>query len=182
MIKKIVFIGPESTGKSTLCRDVALHYNAEWVKEYARAYLLKNGTNYTLPDLYTIAMGQLQDEDDMYNKLLQRKQSNEKVPLIIDTNLQVIKVWSEYVFNSCNNKILSQIANRPYHLYLLCNTDVPWYKDELREYPAVETRQKLFQYYKETLVEQAVPWVIITGTNFESRMQQAITAIDAILK
>jgi len=55
MVKKIVIIGPESTGKSTLCKSLADHYKTAWVKEYAREYLLNNGTAYSFENLLTIA-------------------------------------------------------------------------------------------------------------------------------
>ena len=59
MLKKIVIIGPESTGKSTLCEQLAAHYKTIWCAEYAREYLLEHGTNYSFDDLLTIAKGQL---------------------------------------------------------------------------------------------------------------------------
>ena len=58
-LKKIVVIGPESTGKSTLCGYLADYYNTLWCPEFARQYLLDNGTTYTIDDLITIAKGQL---------------------------------------------------------------------------------------------------------------------------
>ncbi|MCU0322295.1 MAG: ATP-binding protein [Chitinophagaceae bacterium] len=63
-VKKIVVIGPESTGKSTLCEMLARHYQTEWCAEFAREYLLTNGTNYTFDDLASIAKGQLALEDE----------------------------------------------------------------------------------------------------------------------
>src|SRR5690606_10855899 len=98
-LKKIVIIGPESTGKSTLCEQLAAHYQTDWVREYAREYLLKHGTDYQVEDLWTIAMGQINGEDAMLEKL-KNAPSNPKI-CIIDTDYSVIKVWSEYVFNSC---------------------------------------------------------------------------------
>ena len=62
-LKKIVVIGPESTGKSTLCEQLANHYQTQWCQEFAREYLLKNGTDYSYDDLLTIAKGQLALED-----------------------------------------------------------------------------------------------------------------------
>ena len=186
-LKKIVIIGPESTGKSTLCTQLAEHYKTQWVREYAREYLLKYGTNYKYEDLYTIALGQLKGEEDIIKKLQRPKPStlnflpstlNPK-PLFIDTDLQVIKVWSEFVFNKCDNRILTQIANRQYDLYLLCNTDLPWVKDELREYPDLETREKLYYYYKETMINQPVPWEEISG-NDEKRLQKATSAVNKL--
>src|SRR5690349_14671286 len=63
MIKKVVILGPESTGKSTLCALLADHYNTVWVKEYAREYLLTNGTAYTFDNLLDVAKGQLALEE-----------------------------------------------------------------------------------------------------------------------
>ncbi|MBO9660994.1 MAG: ATP-binding protein, partial [Chitinophagaceae bacterium] len=57
MLKKIVIIGPESTGKSTLAAQLAEHYETDWVPEFAREYLLSNGKEYTYEDLLTIAKG-----------------------------------------------------------------------------------------------------------------------------
>ncbi len=179
-IKKIVIVGPESTGKSTLSENLANHFKTEWVREYAREYLDKNGTDYTFENLYDIAQGQLAGEDEALQKLQETNHSNNIVPLIIDTNMYVIKVWSEFVFNKCDNRVLSEIAKRKYDGYILCNTDVPWVQDSMREYPDLVTREKLFHYYKEELSEQQLPWVIITG-NYEERTQQAIDFVQSFL-
>jgi nicotinamide riboside kinase len=60
---------------------------------------------------------------------------------------------------------------------LLCNTDLPWTKDELREYPDLSTRKKLYDIYKDILINQSTPWAEITGTN-EERLQQALTVVN----
>ena len=96
--KKIVVIGPESTGKSTLCEQLATKYNSNWVPEYAREYLMKLGRPYTYDDLLIIARGQLDQEDRITSSL--------KSPLVfIDTDMYVMKVWSEYVFGKCHSFI-----------------------------------------------------------------------------
>ena len=181
MLVKIVTIGPESTGKSMLCTQLAEHFNTRWVPEYAREYLMKHGTKYKYDDLYSIAEGQIKGEESIINKLQSPQPStlNPK-PLFIDTDLTVIKVWSEFVFNKCDNSILTQIANRPYHLYLLCNIDLPWVKDELREYPDLESREKLYHYYKDFLINQHFPWVEISG-NYEERLQKGIDAVNQFI-
>jgi len=204
-IKKIVIIGPESTGKSTLSEQLAAHYKTVWCPEYAREYLLKHGTNYTYDDLLTIAKGQLFLEDkyaQMVNgessKLLTQTSNPDfcdspftihhsqftthRSPLLfIDTDMYVMKVWCEYVFGKCHQYILDQIVEREYDLYLLCNTDLPWTKDELREYPAEEPRKELYNIYEDILINQTVPWVEISGKN-EERLQKAIAAVDALIK
>jgi NadR type nicotinamide-nucleotide adenylyltransferase len=171
--KKIVVIGPESTGKSTLCEQLAKHYNTVWVKEYAREYLLKNGTSYNYENLLDVAKGQLELED--------RDTGNCKSSTIfIDTDMYIMKVWCEFVFNKCHRWILDQIAIRNYDLYLLCNVDVEWVKDELREYPDLKSRQKLYYNYKDIIVNQPIPWVEISG-NYEERLQKAIDGVNKLL-
>ena len=148
--EKVVVLGPESTGKSTLCAALADHYQCSWVPEFAREYLLKLGRPYNYDDLLIIARGQLQAEDEM------TRQSENRF-LFIDTDMYVMKVWCEFVFGKCHAFILDQIAERKYDLYLLCNTDLPWIKDELREYPDLENRKKLFRIYRDLMVNQQTP-------------------------
>jgi NadR type nicotinamide-nucleotide adenylyltransferase len=175
MIKKVVVIGPESTGKSMLCKQLAAHFKTEWVPEYARTFLEEHGTKYNFDDLFKIATGQLAQEDNIVASI----QETQSV-VFIDTDMYVMKVWSEFVFNTCDNRILTQIAKRKYDLYLLCNTDVAWVKDELREYPDLVTREKLFHYYKEAMINQHVPWVEIAG-DYEERLNTAIAAVSKLL-
>lgn len=173
-IKKVVVIGPESTGKSTLCQMLAEHYNTLWVPEYARKYLEKNGTEYSYDDLLTIAKGQIGLEENVTQQLAI---SNQFSPLFIDTDMYVMKVWAEFVFYKCHNWILNRIAERSYDLYLLCDIDLPWVEDALREYPDKKIRKKLFSLYKDLLVNQSTPWHIISG-NYKERLEKAIRFID----
>lgn len=184
MIKKIVTIGPESTGKSTLCKELASYFDTVWCPEYARDYLLNNGKEYSYEDLLNIAKGQIAIENEHLSKLetyaepaLER---GERIPYFIDTDMHVMKVWSQYVFGKCHSFIEEQLASSQYDLYLLCNIDLPWVKDELREYPDVETRRILYLKYKRILEEQSTPWVIISGTEKE-RFNRAVQAVSKLL-
>ena len=176
--RKIVILGPESTGKSTLCQQLASHYKTLWVKEFAREYLLANGTDYSFDNLLTIAKGQIELEESAVRDLQNGAFTS---PLFIDTDMYVLKVWCEFVFDNCHHWILNQVVERKYDLYLLCNIDLPWVADELREYPDLESRERLFHYYKDIMVNQKVPWVSIDG-NYDDRLQKAIIAVDGILK
>jgi NadR type nicotinamide-nucleotide adenylyltransferase len=180
-IKKIVAIGPESTGKSTLSEQLAGHYATEWCPEYARHYLLQQGKNYTYDDLLTIAKGQIELEDKYQSAVMNRGTGPQGTPLLfIDTDMYVMKVWCEFVFGKCHRYILDQIVRRKYDLYLLCNVDLPWTPDELREYPDLETRKKLYNIYKDIMINQNVPWVEISGTH-EERLKNAVDAVERII-
>jgi nicotinamide riboside kinase len=186
-IKRFAVIGPESTGKSTLCSQLAEYYKTIWVPEYAREYLEKNGTEYSFDDLLTIAKGQInleegitnqlsdisaaQSANDIKNRILNVRRQTTNI-LFIDTDMYVMKVWSEFVFNKCHNWILNRIAERNYDGYLLCNTDLPWVKDNLREYPDVETRNRLYHFYKDILINQSVPWIDVSGS-YRERLEKA---------
>ncbi len=184
MIRKVVILGPESTGKSTLCEQLAQHYETRWCPEYARTWLLQNGTQYSFEDLLTIAEGQLQLEDEYTNQLenesLPLLENGGNIPLFIDTDMYVMKVWGEFVFGKCHRFVLDNILKRKYDLYLLCDVDLPWTKDELREYPDIKTRQTLFRMYQDLLINQSTPWSLVTGTG-EERLRSAIRAVDKIL-
>jgi len=192
-LKKIVIIGPESTGKSTLCEGLAAHYGTDWVPEYAREYLLGHGMNYKYEDLLTIARGQASLEDEKATALIHRTIGSAFVgsspgagsparPLLfIDTDLYVMKVWSEFVYGRCDRWILDQIGSRHYDGYLLCRTDLPWVKDELREYPDLVIREKLFHIYRDCLINQSTPWIEIGGQQ-EQRLQTAIAAVEDLIR
>jgi NadR type nicotinamide-nucleotide adenylyltransferase len=172
-MKKVVVIGPESTGKSTLCQQLADHYGLSWVPEYARQYLLQHGMSYTYEDLLTIAKGQLALEDEYASRA-------DGPLLFVDTDMYVMKVWCEFVFGKCHQWILDRIAERNYDVYFLCDIDLPWVQDGLREYPDVANRQKLYQIYKDILVNQSVPWMEISGSEKE-RLQKAILTTNNLL-
>lgn len=171
---KVVIIGPESTGKSTLAAQLADYYKTVWCPEFAREYLRENGSVYTYDDLLNIAHGQINLEDSLKSKATNGY-------YIIDTDMYVMKVWCEVAFNNCHAWILKQIAARQYDLCLLCDTDLPWMPDGLREYPDLEMRQRLFKMYKDILINDGMRWAVISGTPQE-RLQTAITLIDTLHK
>ena len=169
-IKKIVVIGPECTGKSDLSEYLARHYQTAWVKEYARAYLENLNRDYEESDLVKIAHGQIRMEDEwLYeaNKVL-----------ICDTNLLVIKIWSEYKYGHCHEEILQLLHSKTYDLFLLTYIDIPWEADAQREHP--EDREKLWNIYKKTLEKQKVPCVEIRGDR-KQRRAIAVREIDRLI-
>lgn len=169
MIKKVAIVGPESTGKSTLSEKLATHYATEWVREYAREYLNSINRPYNYDDLKYIAQGQLQEED--------RKMEDVKKLLICDTNLLVVKIWSEHAYKKCDPSILKALKERKYDLHLLCNIDVPWVPDPQREHPL--QRKYFFDLYEAELIKQKINYVVIQGKVSE-RFDIAVKAINKL--
>ncbi|NQZ76589.1 MAG: ATP-binding protein [Ekhidna sp.] len=165
--KKIVVLGPESTGKSESCQHLARHYDCEWVPEYARFYLDRLPKKYEQYDLKAIAEGQLAWEDD------KAEYSNEY--LFCDTNLIVIKIWSDHKYGNTDKWIEEQLANRPYDFYLLNNIDIPWTPDPQREHPTM--RKHFFDIYEDYLKEHQLPFAIVSGIEGD-RKNCAVAAID----
>jgi NadR type nicotinamide-nucleotide adenylyltransferase len=166
-VKKVVIIGPECTGKSELSAFLADHYKTSWVPEYARGYIDNLITPYKETDLLKIAHGQMRLEDEW------PRDSN---ILICDTNLYVIKIWSEFKYGRCDDGILEAIHSRNYDLYLLTYIDIPWQDDPQREHP--HQREELYQRYLKDMKSQHVPFVEIRG----ERAVRRVTAIEAVNK
>jgi NadR type nicotinamide-nucleotide adenylyltransferase len=164
---KIAITGPESTGKSILAERLAEHYNSLWVPEFSRSFLENLGRPYVAKDILTIARGQLSHELQLQEKAYEY--------LFCDTDLIVTKIWSEYKYGTCDPWIIRNIAENRYYLYLLCDIDLPWIEDPLREHP--HHRRELFNLFLRELATRRFPFRIISGIG-ESRLENAIRCID----
>lgn len=167
MLKKVAVIGPESTGKSELCQHLAAHYQTEWVPEFARFYLDRLDQPYEKHDLKAIAEGQLIWEEDKADYANQY--------LFCDTNLIVIKVWSDHKYGSTDAWIEEQLDSRHYDFYLLNKYDTPWTPDPQREHPNL--RKHFFQIYENYLKDHQLPYAVVTGLE-EMRKQCAVKAME----
>ena len=170
MTLKIAIVGPESTGKSSLTGQLASHYAASSVPEYAVEYLEGLDRSYTREDLIEIAKGQLKVEDEQLNVNPQM--------LICDTNLVVIKIWSDFKYGEADPIILELMKSRHYDLHLLTSPDLDWQPDKFRENP--NDLEELFQLYHEELMAQLAPFKVIRGKG-KDRLKSAIAAIDRLL-
>lgn len=166
-IKKIAITGPESTGKSTLSRQLAEHYKTVWVPEYARTYLNLLDRPYEPADLTEIAKGQISHEEELLLK------ANKF--LFCDTDLNVIKIWSQHKYGYVDPYILSEYELDSYDLYLLMDVDLGWEHDPQRENPF---QQKFFfDWFERELKIKSVAYRVIRG-NAEERFENAQKVID----
>lgn len=169
-IKKIALIGPECTGKTTLAKMLATHYNTIMVPEYAREYIMQLNRPYGPKDILPIAKGQIQLE----NQLLFQAS---KV-LVCDTNMTVMKIWSEQKYGFCAEWILNVINSRYYDHHFVCKPDMPWDEDPLRENPY--NRDELFQLYITEMEKQQCRYTIVSGSP-EVRLKQVVEVVDKFI-
>ena len=168
---KIAVVGPESSGKTTMCEALALEFGSIWVEEFARAHLEEHGFEYTEPDLLNIAKGQVLAE----GKAIKRAEEQGVDLIFCDTDMITIRIWSQEVFGRCDPELIALSEQRHYDHWLLCRPDIPWQPDPLRENP--HDRDRLFDVYETMLKELGKPYTIIEGER-EQRLAEAQKAVD----
>ncbi len=167
-MKRIAVTGPESTGKSWLSEKLADYYEGVFVPEYAREYLEQLTGDYTPEDVIHIARGQHRN----INHAIQQK---EHTVVVADTELLVISIWLEHKYGIADPWVEAQLAKQPFDIYLLCDIDMPWQHDPLREHP--HQREELMNKYLHKLKETGVSWYLVQGTG-EERLRNAVQHIE----
>lgn len=166
---RISVTGPESTGKSWLAEQLAEHYKTAWVPEYARKYLEEIDRPYNYRDILEIAQKQFKEENIAAE--------NAEV-LFCDTDFCVTNIWCNVKYGKCHDWITKKLEQNNYALYLLCDIDLPWQYDPLREHP--EMRSELFGMYRDLLLNHRFNYRVVKGTG-EERLQNAVAFVDEYL-
>ncbi len=166
--KRIVLIGPEATGKSTLAKQLADYYHATWIPEYARTYVENLNREYTFDDVVNIAKHQIIEEQSFAK--------SEKEIIFFDTDLIITKIWLTEVYHHCPDWIVAEIQKCNRFLYLLCYPDIEWIPDSVRENGG-KRRFQLFDLYKKEIEKFGFRSQIVKG-DWGVRLENAITAIE----
>lgn len=201
-VRKVTIVGPESSGKTTLCKALAEHYDAPWVEECARGYLENQGGRYEERDLELIASAQhdieilemnraweahkeryrvLRPEFDPFEeqeRVLEPVKYPELPLLLCDTDMITVRIWSVEKYGRCDPRIIKLCEEWPYDYWLLCRPDIPWEPDPLRENP--NDRDRLFAAYEAMLKALGKPHTIIEGDHAQ-RMRKATALIDVLI-
>lgn len=150
---KVVVTGPESCGKTELCQQLAEHFNAQWIPEYARGYVERLSSPYTYDDVEQIALKQV----ELYHKAV----AGERGIVIFDTFLIITKIWFKFVYKRCPEWLDNSIKELHIDLFLLCEPDLPWQADPVRENGHI--REELFKMYQEELEYYGFKYQIVKG-------------------
>lgn len=169
--QKIVFTGPESSGKSTSANLIAKHYNSFCLPEYARTYLEQINYPYKAADLLKIAEGQLTAEKEFINNHI------DQPCLFFDTSFLVLKVWSIFKYGFYHIRLEELLHQNLPDFYFLCDWNTPWEYDPMREAPNLEDRAQLYQIYKEEIQHLKVPFYELKGS-----IEERLIVIEKVLQ
>lgn len=181
--KRIVVVGPDGSGKSTLCGLLAKHFNTVCAGDYASSFLAETERqmpgytreHFNLGDISTIARGQAANEESL------ARQCNRI--LFCDGELRGIEQWSKSLFGGQSPTWVSKLVEqKKYDLHLLVDprgVKIPSMEDSLRSNPDLFNKIRLFDWWQETLERLKIPYEIVTGEHCEDRFQQAVKFVNS---
>lgn len=171
-LKRVCIFGPESTGKSTLARDLARAFDTVHAHEYARPLLDPHGGRCFPDDIPLIARGQAATEDALAH------QANRV--LFCDTDVLTTTIWSDVLFGDCPAWVRDLAERRTYDLYLVTDVDVPWVDDAQRFFGQPAVRRAMFERFVAALERRRRPYRVLRGT-WAERFDAARSAVKALL-
>jgi NadR type nicotinamide-nucleotide adenylyltransferase len=188
-LTRVCLIGPECTGKTTLAEELAIHFGATWVPEFAREYAQRVGRLLTFDDVEPIARGQMALEDAGVGSREwgvgdEAESSHTPLPtphspiLILDTDLISTFVYSRHYYGRCPEWIEVEARARKADLYFLTDIDVPWMADAVRD--TVAARASLHGQFANALADFGANFVTVSG-DWEQRWKTAVTRLGSLL-
>jgi NadR type nicotinamide-nucleotide adenylyltransferase len=169
-LTRIVLTGSESTGKSTLAGELARHFRVELVPEFVRSFAEQKNGPIDFTDHGPIARGQMALEDDHIARAGRL--------LVQDTDLLSTVVYCRHYFGRCPAWIEDAAQARRPDLYLVCQTDVPWVADGIRD--RGHMRDAMHEMFERAVTASGALSVDLRGGRQE-RLARAIAAIDGLL-
>jgi HTH-type transcriptional repressor of NAD biosynthesis genes len=167
-VKKVCFYGPESTGKSTMAKKMAAHFDTEFVPEVAREFVTSNV--FTVEDIALIAQ-------EHYNRIVEKTRTANKL-LLCDTDAITTAIYSKHYLNTVPQVVYDLEKKVSFDLYFLFDIDVEWVADELRDLG--DRRGQMFNIFKNELAKRNIPFTLISGS-YEEREQKVIKKLNDLL-
>jgi NadR type nicotinamide-nucleotide adenylyltransferase len=170
---RICVTGPESTGKTTLARQLAEWANTEWVPEASRIHAERVRRTLTAADVAPIARVHIALADAGAVMAWARGSAL----VVLDTDLVSTVIYARHYYGKVPRWLERVERARRAHLYLLCDVDVPWVPDGVRDRPA--NRQAMFDTFRHALARRGAKTVIVRG-DWETRAAIARGAVDSV--
>jgi HTH-type transcriptional regulator, transcriptional repressor of NAD biosynthesis genes len=174
-VKRVVLFGAESTGKTTLARQLARHFQTEYVPEYAREFIEQKPIDWSLStlrevDFSHIVHGQIAAEEEAVRRANQL--------LFCDTDPLASTVWAQRYLGACPAWLVSLAHQRSYSLYLLTDPEhTHWEGDRTRDSEAL--RARMHDEFQSALHQKRAHFVTLSGP-LEVRLEQAINVINLL--
>lgn len=169
-IRKVICIyGPESTGKSTLTRQLAEYYKMPYVEEFAKQIIDSKNGDICYEDMETIVKG--------HHKAIEDALQQTTPFLFVDTDAIISKLWSNELFGKESPIIEAYIRKQHFDHYLLLDVDLPWVNDTHRYRP--NEREDFFRKCEQQLITRKKDYTIIRGHHAQ-RLDNAIKCLEKI--
>lgn len=161
---RIAVLGPECSGKSTLCADIKEKSDCFVVDEFAREYLRqRKGREYDYQDLIRIAHVQAKRNNAATGELV-----------ICDTEGTTIAIWAQEKLGGIPPRILELEREQLFDHYILCTPEMPWEADGLRENE--KDRDILLELYKKRLKMLGREFIMVSGPE-NQRLEQVLALV-----
>lgn len=171
--KRVVVIGSESSGTTTLARALAEHYRSVWVPEYGRTYTegrVHSRQPWRSDEFTFIALEQARMEDALATLANQ--------VLICDTDPFATAIWHERYMGTSSEAVQAIVDTRTYDLYVVTDVNIPFEQDEIRD--GESFREWMQGRFIEELSKKPTPMIVVAGPHQE-RFAAAVKRIDEIL-
>jgi NadR type nicotinamide-nucleotide adenylyltransferase len=167
---RIVIIGSENSGKTSLCESLAARLNIDFNPEYAREYSLLNENELTYEDVMPIAKGQNESELEFINE-------SANSTLIFDTNLLSTIIYSKMYYSKVPDKLLEMYEPDRYDYYLLFSPVDEWQDDGVRM--QLKSTVEMHKLFESELKRFGINYLEISG-DMNSRIKLTCDFIDKL--
>jgi len=178
-VKRVVVIGAESTGKTTLARMLAERFETEWVPEFAREHWERKIGKWSPAD-----PAPSWSPDEFLEIATEQQRSEEAAArranrvLFADTNAFATGTWHERYQKARDPRVDAIGARDKVDLYLLTSPDVPFVQDGVRD--GEHIREWMDARFAEQLASGRTPVVRLSGP-YEQRFERAVAAVERLL-